>query len=693
MRHKFVRQQGIKDCGVTCLYNIIRYYKGNISIDKLRNLTKTDNNGTSIYNIVDASNKLGLKSNAYMCKYNSLNKISWPFIAHIKLDEKYDHFIVIKNIKKDKIIVEDPIRGKVIYDKNMFLKEWTNVVITFEKTNDLVKENSKKNICVFKNKFIITCFLLVFIISILASIFSLLNSFYLSALYNGFESSKFILFLFLLLSVIKSIIDYIRNRVIISFDKKLNFKVMNKVYKKILSLPLKYHHSRPVGDIVSRINDLSSIREFVNTVLFSSLLDILYMILILIFMFIINKYLFLLIFLISVIYIILYLFFRNKIYSRSYDLKEKNSLINSYLVESIVGINTIKNCGIEKERINDFKNKYNDLLDSNIKYNKILLNFNLVDNLISSWSNILILFVGYTLVNKNLLSFSYLLVANSVIIYYFLSFKNIVSLDNLFINAKNSYKRLENFFVKENIIKDYGLIFKDKIEFKNVSFKYNCHSYIDNINFTINKNDFVFIKGPSGVGKSTISIATLHRYRFVPKSTIFKLLTKELNPNKGSILIDNVNIDELSFKDITDNICFVSQDEIIFTGTILDNIRLYKDVKNEELEKVIKVTGIDKFLKEKNISINFLLEENGHNVSDGERKRILLARALLQNKKILILDETTNGIDILSEENIVRKVKEKYDVTLILISHRYDNLKLFNKVFEIKGGTKCERVK
>ena len=152
------------------------------------------------------------------------------------------------------------------------------------------KENSKKNICVFKNKFIITCFLLVFIISILASIFSLLNSFYLSALYNGFESSKFILFLFLLLSVIKSIIDYIRNRAIISFDKKLNFKVMNKVYKKILSLPLKYHHSRPVGDIVSRINDLSSIREFVNTVLFSSLLDILYMILILIFMFIISYY-------------------------------------------------------------------------------------------------------------------------------------------------------------------------------------------------------------------------------------------------------------------------------------------------------------------------------------------------------------------------------------------------------------------
>lgn len=674
MRHKFVRQQGIKDCGVTCLYNIIKYYKGNISIEKLKNLTKTNDSGTSVYDIVDASNKLGLKSNAYMCEYNNLKKIFLPAIAHIKLDEKYDHFVIIMKIKNNKIIIEDPIRGKVTYDKDSFLKEWSNVIITFNKTNELVKENCKKYICVFKNRFIITFFLLIFVISLLASTFSLLNSFYLSALYNQYKTPKFILFTFLLLSVIKSIIDYIRNRIIILFDKKLNFKVTNNIYKKILSLPLKYHHNRPVGDIISRINDLSSIREFINTILFSSILDILYMIFILIFMFIINKYLFLMVLIISIIYIILYLFFRDKIYSHSYNLKAKNSLINSYLVESVVGIDTIKNYGIEKEKINDFKNKYKDLLDSNMKYNKTLLNFNFIDNLISTFSNILILFVGYALVNKGLLSFSYLLTANSVIIYYFLSFKNLISLDNLFINSKNSYKRLEKFFVKENIIKDFGLIFKDKIEFKNISFKYNHNTYIDNINFTINKNDFVFIKGPSGVGKSTI----------------FKLLTKELNPSKGSILIDNININELSPKDITDNICFVSQDEIIFTGTILDNIKLYKNVSSEEINKVIKITGIDKFLKEKNISLHFLLEENGHNLSGGERKRILLARALLQNKKILILDETTNGIDILSEEKIVRKVKEEYDITLILISHRYDNLGLFNKVFEIKGGKKCE---
>ena len=678
MRHKFVRQQGIKDCGVTCLYNIIRYYKGNISIDKLRNLTKTDENGTSIYNIVEASNKLGLKSNAYMCKYNSLKKIPWPFIAHIKLDEKYDHFIIIKNIKKDKIIVEDPIRGKVIYDKNMFLKEWTNVVITFEKTNDLVKENTEKNICVFKNRFIITFFLLVFIISIFASIFSLLNSFYLSALYNGFESPKFILFLFLLLSIIKSIIDYIRNRAIISFDKKLNSKVMNRVYKKILSLPLKYHHSRPVGDIMSRVNDLSSIKEFINFVSFSLITDFLFVIIIFIIIFFINKLLFLLLIIFALTYMFVYLLFRDRIYSMSLILKEKNSEVNSYLIESILGIDTIKNFNIEKERKLRFKSKYNNLLKLNVKYNKFILSIELFQNFIMTISNVFILFVGIKLVNKGLLLFSNLIIINSLLIYFFISLKNIIYFDRILIDSKNSYNRLEDLLDEEEDNNNKSNFnFNNNIEFKNVAYSYDSYNIFENLSFNINKGDFVFVKGDSGVGKSTL----------------FKILTKQINDYKGKVIIDNTNIKNLCLNDIRNNICFVSQNEIIFTDTILNNITLFKEVAKKELEKVIRITGIDKFLKEKNISLNFLLEENGHNISGGERQRILLARALLQNKKVLILDETTNGIDILSEENIVRKVKEEYDVTLILISHRYDNLKLFNKVFEIKGGTKCERIK
>ena len=678
MSYKYERQHGIKDCGVTCLYNIIKYYNGNISMSKLRRLTKTNENGTNVYNIVNASNSLGLKAEAYKCEFNDLSNVKLPIIAHIKLDNKFDHFVILEKINNEKIIVQDPIRGKVVYDDISFKKEWTGSIITFYKMNNLVKEkqngafiNLKSYIFLYKK---ILLFFLV--LTILASLFSLLNSFYLSSLYNQKNNYHIVLFLFLLFSVFKIITDYIRNSIVFDFDNNFDSKLTNNIYKKILSLPLKYHHSRPVGDIMSRVNDLSSIKEFINFVSFSLITDFLFVIIIFIIIFFINKLLFLLLIIFALTYMFVYLLFRDKIYSMSLILKEKNSEVNSYLIESILGIDTIKNFNIEKERKLRFKSKYNNLLKLNVKYNKFILSIELFQNFIMTISNVFILFVGIKLVNKGLLLFSNLIIINSLLIYFFISLKNIIYFDRILIDSKNSYNRLEDLLDEEEDNNNKSNFnFNNNIEFKNVAYSYDSYNIFENLSFNIDKGDFVFVKGDSGVGKSTL----------------FKILTKQINDYKGKVIIDNTNIKNLSLNDIRNNICFVSQNEIIFTDTILNNITLFKEVAKKELEKVIRITGIDKFLKEKNISLNFLLEENGHNISGGERQRILLARALLQNKKILILDETTNGIDTLSEENIVRKVKEEYDVTLILISHRYDNLKLFNKVFEIKGGTKCEK--
>lgn len=678
MSYKYERQHGIKDCGVTCLYNIIKYYNGNISMSKLRRLTKTNENGTNVYNIVNASNSLGLKAEAYKCEFNDLSNVKLPIIAHIKLDNKFDHFVILEKINNEKIIVQDPIRGKVVYDDISFKKEWTGSIITFDKMNNLVKEkqngafiNLKSYIFLYKK---ILLFFLV--LTILASLFSLLNSFYLSSLYNQKNNYHIVLFLFLLFSVFKIITDYIRNSIVFDFDNNFDSELTNNIYKKILSLPLKYHHSRPVGDIMSRVNDLSSIKEFINFVSFSLITDFLFVIIIFIIIFFINKLLFLLLIIFALTYMFVYLLFRDKIYSMSLILKEKNSEVNSYLIESILGIDTIKNFNIEKERKLRFKSKYNNLLKLNVKYNKFILSIELFQNFIMTISNVFILFVGIKLVNKGLLLFSNLIIINSLLIYFFISLKNIIYFDRILIDSKNSYNRLEDLLDEEEDNNNKSNFnFNNNIEFKNVAYSYDSYNIFENLSFNIDKGDFVFVKGDSGVGKSTL----------------FKILTKQINDYKGKVIIDNTNIKNLSLNDIRNNICFVSQNEIIFTDTILNNITLFKEVTKKELEKVIRITGIYKFLKEKNISLNFLLEENGHNISGGERQRILLARALLQNKKILILDETTNGIDILSEENIVRKVKEEYDVTLILISHRYDNLKLFNKVFEIKGGTKCEK--
>ena len=149
------------------------------------------------------------------------------------------------------------------------------------------------------------------------------------------------------------------------------------------------------------------------------------------------------------------------------------------------------------------------------------------------------------------------------------------------------------------------------------------------------------------------------------------------------IKINNFDINDISNKDIINNICYVSQNEYIFTDTILNNIKMYKNINEDDINKAIKITKLDKVLKKRNINLNFTLQENAHNLSGGERQRIILTRSLLQNKKVLILDETMNELDLKSERDIIKGIQKEYDITLILISHRDKNSDLFNKIINV----------
>ena len=339
------------------------------------------------------------------------------------------------------------------------------------------------------------------------------------------------------------------------------------------------------------------------------------------------------------------------------------------MIESLLGIDTIKNLNIEKQINNSFIKKYNKFLNSNYILNKFIVIFELLMDFISNISSIIIVFIGILFYKDNILSLSKVIAVNSLFIYFFISLKNIVSSDEMLIEAKNSYKRISELYneEEEKEIKT-NIKFIDKISVKKLNYSYNgINNILNNINFEIDKNDYVFVKGNSGTGKSSL----------------FKLLTKQLECEENMIKINDIDINNINRKDITDNICLVSQNEYIFTDTILNNIKLFKDATKEEIEKVMRITGIDKMIQKRNIDINFVLEENGHNISGGERQRIILARSLLQNKKVLILDETLNELDIKSERNIIKNIKQEYDITLILISHRYNNSNLFNKIINI----------
>lgn len=660
---KYIKQEGLRDCGVCCLFNIIRYYGGYINIEKLRKMTQTNENGTSIYNLVKAANELGFNSKAYRCGINDFHSLTFPIIAFIKLNE-FNHFVIVKSIGIDKINVFDPIRGDKVYEIDDFLKEWQNIIITFDKNSDLVKERDyyvNYLLCLIKDNKNLMIFLLS--LSFICVCFGFIITIFLKNLFDkNILLSSFFVFLFFL--IIKTFFEYIKSKVSLYLNNKIDLSLSYKIYDKIYSLPISYHHNRPAGDIASRINDIYSVEEFINTFTVSSIIDAFFIIIVLFVCLFIRFRIFFILLLITFLYLFTYYLFRGKhdIYLNS--VKEKGANLNSSFIENILGIDTINNLNIQERIISKQKNIKLSYLNSYNKFISFISLQSLVLNLIESSGTIIIMLSGYKLLNNRIITVGELSMIYSMFILYFSSIKNLIILDKSYIESNISFKRIHTLLNIDNK-KEEGVIIKkiNNIVFENISYSYNETKVLNNINLEINKGDFLLVEGRSGRGKSTI----------------FKLLNKELELKEGNILINNKDIKNIKSNSIKNNICYVSQNEYLFNDSIKNNIVMYKNVKKKELDKVLKITLLDKVLKDRNISLDYILEENGHNLSGGERQKILLARTLLRNTDFIILDETMNEIDIESERRIIENIKTEYDKTLILISHRKSNNDLFNK--------------
>ena len=660
---KYIKQEGLRDCGVCCLFNIIRYYGGYINIEKLRQMTQTNENGTSIYNLVKAANELGFNSKAYRCGINDFHSLTFPIIAFIKLNE-FNHFVIVKSIGIDKINVFDPIRGDKVYEIDDFLKEWQNIIITFDKNSELVKERDyyvNYLLCLIKDNKNLMIFLLS--LSFICVCFGFIITIFLKNLFDkNILLSSFFVFLFFL--IIKTFFEYIKSKVSLYLNNKIDLSLSYKIYDKIYSLPISYHHNRPAGDIASRINDIYSVEEFINTFTVSSIIDAFFIIIVLFVCIFIRFRIFFILLLITFLYLFTYYLFRGKhdIYLNS--VKEKGANLNSSFIENILGIDTINNLNIQERIISKQKNIKLSYLNSYNKFISFISLQSLVLNLIESSGTIIIMLSGYKLLNNKIITIGELSMIYSMFILYFSSIKNLIILDKSFIESNISFKRIHTLLNIDNK-KEEGVIIKkiNSIVFENISYSYNETKVLNNINLEINKGDFLLVEGRSGRGKSTI----------------FKLLNKELELKEGNILINNKDIKNIKSNSIKNNICYVSQNEYLFNDSIKNNIVMYKNVKKKELDKVLRITMLDKVLKDRNISLDYILEENGHNLCGGERQKVLLARTLLRNTDFIILDETMNEIDIESERRIIENIKTEYDTTLILISHRKSNNDLFNK--------------
>lgn len=667
---KKVYQQSLKDCGVACLISVIRYYKGDNTFHNVRYLTHCSNNGVTALNLIEASKKLGFDAEGLKCEYNNLKDITMPCICHITLNNFYNHYVVIYKVTDKDVLLFDPYLGIKKYDKNYFMNIWKSRVIISLVPNRKLDVIRDSNFNVFKDIMLknSVLYFLIVIVSFLAILLTLLTNTYFKTLIDG-NTKIYILYLFALIIIIKELFSYIRNGLLIKLEYKIDKDLQFNTHYKLLSLPNYYFNSRNVGDIITKFNDLNYVKELLiqPIIIF---IDVLLMVVSFIILINIDLNLSIIFFIIGIIYLLVLILFNKKITNLVSTYQESNSYKNSILEENISCIDTIKNMNLIKYRDNIFKEITLNNIECNKNYEKEFVLLNLIKNSILFIGINIILYIG---INSDL-SLSKLVLFNSIMLYFVEPLNDLSNIFSIIKNGMNAIKRLCDVFSfnnKEELldINNYDLTIN------NLNFSYNNYDYVlSNINYNIKYKDKIMVIGKSGCGKSTL----------------FKLINKsyEISNNVikiGSVDLNNVNINKY--------ITYVSQNEKLFNDTVFNNIVL--DNKESNLEKVISVTKLDEVLKRRGMSLNSIIEENGLNLSLGERQKIIISRVLLKDSPILILDESLSGIDNNDEYEIISNILCEFsNKTIVYISHSKVCLNLFNKILDFdKIGGKYEIIK
>ncbi len=675
-------QDGYKECGAACLLSIIRYYGGNISINKLVELTNTTKIGTHFYNLREASILLGLESKAYKVdNINVLKELKMPFICQF-INNNYEHFVVIYAVSKDKVVLMDPAVGKRILTKDEVSKLWTGYVMIFSpyKRLPLYKEEKYLNKIIIdtikNNKSIVLNILL---LSIIFTIMSCVYAFYGQVIIDNIiktSTSNLIIvtFIFGVVILIKCISNFFRNQLLIYLTQKIDCSIFLNTFTKILLLPYNYYKNKTTGEVISRINDLAMVKDLLSKIILTVFLDVIISLVCGVLLFNINRTMFMLSVIIILEYLVIYFFFKPLVKKYTNIFQENNALINSKLVEDIGGFETIKNLNVESIMNEQMEKLYVSSLNDVFIYD-CLSNWEVFIKDISTLiGTLLISYVGYRYVINNTLSIGLVITFLSLLPYFIDPLKNLIDLAKDSFYAVNSITRINNLLDIEEEKLDYktNIEIKGSINVSNLSFSYNnCDNVLNNVNLNIKEGSKVLILGHSGSGKSTI----------------LKLLYKYYQVNRGMIYINNIDINDYSLRDIRSNIVYISQDDILFTDTIRNNITLNRIVDDNDFIEICSLTFVDEIVKNLFLAYDTKLEENGVNLSSGQRQRIILARALLKKSDIILIDEGLNAIDINLERKILKNIFSKYfDRTIIIISHRVENMDLYDKVLKVENG-------
>ena len=695
----YYQQLDETDCGAACIAMIASHYSKHLSIAEIRNHAGTDVFGTNINGLLIASKKYGLKGTAVKGDKEAIKpNLPVPFIVHMQIprDNNFsvEHYVVIKKIGKKKIEIWDPDplykKSRISYEK--FFEWWTGYAIFFEPTIDFKNTEKKENLFLkflpvflpHKKNIVFS-----FLASVLLLVFGIITSFYFKYIFDEVIYSKAAFSLhtlsagILIVTIIQCLVETVRNILLSHFSYKTDIQLNFSYIAHIFNLPLSFFETRKAGEILSRIDDLGNIRNTLSAAAISGIMDIVMLIVSGPILFSINSKLFGISFVTVILAAIISIIYA-RIYRRYYSKSmSQNAEVQSYLYESINGVTTVKALNAEEIVNSEYEKKYMTAVNTDWTVNRYEISQDLVSGLINGISGILVYWLGCSAIIGGTLSFGTLITFNSLLGYFTGPLFRLIGIQNQVQEALVAAERVGEILSLEkekNDSKEYikPVLIKGHIIFNDVSFTYGSRRPVfKNFNLDISSGSWTAFVGPSGSGKST----------FV------KLLLKFYEIQQGHIFIDDNDIRDIDTSYLRKVIGYVPQEIFLFSGTVRENIALHNpDANLEDIIEAAKKAGADEFIEKLPNRYDTVLGEHGGGLSGGEKQRLALARALLGNPSLLILDEATSSLDTVSEMEIHKIIKQlkAEKISVILIAHRLTTVTNCDKIFVMQNGNIIE---
>ena len=691
-RYAYVAQMDMRDCGVAALASIATHYGSDFSLAHLRELAKTTKEGTTALGITEAAKKMGFDTKAIKANMElfDMTDIPYPFIVHVNKERKLQHFYVVYKAKKDYLIIGDPDPSVKVtkMSKERFKQEWTGVAIFLAPAPSYKPHKDKKNgllsflPLIIKQKTLITYIVLA---SLLVTLVNIVGSYYLQGILdvyipNNMKSTLGIISLGLVITyILQQLMAFSQSYLLRVLSQRLTIDVILSYIRHIFTLPMSFFATRRTGEITSRFTDANSIIDALASTILSLFLDVSIVFIVGSVLVLQNIQLFLLTLVALPIYTVIIFAFLKPFEKMNHDVMQSNAMVSSAIIEDINGIETIKSLTSEELRYQKIDSEFVDYLDKSFKlsiYENVQTSLKHGAQLIL---NVAILWFGASLVMDSKISIGQLITYNTLLSYFTNPIENIINLQTKLQSAKVANKRLnEVYLVASEFEGTTSMTSKlsGNITFHDVSYRYGFGTYtLSDLNLTIKQGEKVSLVGISGSGKTTLA----------------KMIVNFYEPNQGNIRLGNMDLKMIDKKQLRQYINYLPQQSYIFSGSILDNLTLgaSPDITQEDILMACQIAEIRADIEAMPLGYQTELSD-GAGLSGGQKQRLALARALLTQAPILILDEATSGLDVLTEKKVINNLMQLTDKTIIFVAHRLSIAKQVDRVIVLDKGKLIE---